>query len=808
MRKNILLLGCLLFFCCIGIGSPFIAYAEEVSQPVEEEPLKILFIGNSFTKGTNLDKGVGEFFCEVAQANGKQVDVTVIKHGGAHLSYYLDTTNYISYYTPLIRTLGSKEFDYIVLQECSLGPVNLLKTEMMPSLLTFKNMLSSFQPEAKVLLYMTHGYEENEVVYLNGLKQLLSEDDIQKYAQAGYMYAAEKTGYDVVPAGMYFRRARLLYPEMEMFMGDKKHPNYNGYFLIASAFYQALYGEAPESTVASMSTYVEEGTQEKLYKALIGGISLNATYKLVLPGDTFDLTVGFAGIPEEAVTWSSLNEKVATVINGRVVAVSTGETAIVAESASKLRAVCWVQVEDKALHDNLLRFQRENIIGDIGERVKVLPEYSDSVNPGDIKWSSKNGVKASISADGTVSGMAAGRSKIEAKDLKSGKSASYYYFVRCGIVEGLSATILNNGVKDPATSDISLSWKSVENATKYNIYRAEAVNGPYEYIGKSTATEYIDKGIQNNNMYNYKVTACTGYSLCESSLDKSNSIQAVALGRITNLAVLENTNEHLLLTWDKSPYSQEYILYRSTSKSSGYKVIARIKGASQTTYDDTTVKAGKRYYYKIKAASIYGNLTFKSPVSDRLSDKVDVLRVPPKSISVKAVADAKKCTLKISWSKVSNGHLYKIYRTNLQGNKTVQVGVSTGTSFLDSTVKKNNTYTYYVTACNKMGKCESPRSVKRKGAAVGKVTLKSVKNTSDGITLRWTRNRKADGYIVYRSKNNKKYKKIATISKNKQLKYVDNTAKPGKSYYYKVTAYKKINRKVFNSPYSRRRKLK
>lgn len=46
------------------------------------------------------------------------------------------------------------------------------------------------------------------------------------------------------------------------------------------------------------------------------------------------------------------------------------------------------------------------------------------MNPGDITWSSKNAVKVSISPDGMVTGLGAGRSKIEAKDLRSGKSVT------------------------------------------------------------------------------------------------------------------------------------------------------------------------------------------------------------------------------------------------------------------------------------------------------------------------------------------------------------------------------------------------
>jgi fibronectin type 3 domain-containing protein len=42
----------------------------------------------------------------------------------------------------------------------------------------------------------------------------------------------------------------------------------------------------------------------------------------------------------------------------------------------------------------------------------------------------------------------------------------------------------------------------------------------------------------------------------------------------------------------------KYVVYRSTSKSKGYKII----GESETlTYEDLTVAKGKTYYYKVVA---------------------------------------------------------------------------------------------------------------------------------------------------------------------------------------------------------------
>ncbi|MCR5206967.1 MAG: right-handed parallel beta-helix repeat-containing protein, partial [Eubacterium sp.] len=56
-----------------------------------------------------------------------------------------------------------------------------------------------------------------------------------------------------------------------------------------------------------------------------------------------------------------------------------------------------------------------------------------------------------------------------------------------------------------------------------------------------------------------------------------------------------------------------YKIFRSTKKSSGYTVIATLKGFKKNRYSDETAEKGKRYYYKVavyrqyKNTLIYGN---------------------------------------------------------------------------------------------------------------------------------------------------------------------------------------------------------
>lgn len=56
-------------------------------------------------------------------------------------------------------------------------------------------------------------------------------------------------------------------------------------------------------------------------------------------------------------------------------------------------------------------------------------------------------------------------------------------------------------------SNVNMSWKKVNRATKYKIYRSTSKNGKYHYIGYSNKTTYTDKKLTKKKTYYYKVKA-------------------------------------------------------------------------------------------------------------------------------------------------------------------------------------------------------------------------------------------------------------------------------------------------------------
>ena len=90
-----------------------------------------------------------------------------------------------------------------------------------------------------------------------------------------------------------------------------------------------------------------------------------------------------------------------------------------------------------------------------------------------------------------------------------------------------------------------------------------------------------------------------------------------------------------------------------------------------------------------------------------------------------------------------------------------------------------------------------------------KVTKLTVSSKKKKAFLKWKKNSKATGYEIYRAtKKNGKYKKIRTIKKASAATFTDSKVKKGKTYYYKVRAYKTVKGNKANGKFSAVRKVK
>ena len=124
---------------------------------------------------------------------------------------------------------------------------------------------------------------------------------------------------------------------------------------------------------------------------------------------------------DKTVTWTSSNERVATVRNGVVTAVSEGKATITAKAGSK-QATCEVTVLHTVVEVASVTLDKENATVMVGETVTLKATVNpDNADDKTVTWTSSNEAVAVVT-DGVVTGIALGEATITA--TAGGKTAT------------------------------------------------------------------------------------------------------------------------------------------------------------------------------------------------------------------------------------------------------------------------------------------------------------------------------------------------------------------------------------------------
>ncbi|MBQ9060853.1 MAG: fibronectin type III domain-containing protein [Firmicutes bacterium] len=173
---------------------------------------------------------------------------------------------------------------------------------------------------------------------------------------------------------------------------------------------------------------------------------------------------------------------------------------------------------------------------------------------------------------------------------------------------------------------------------------------------------------------------------------------------------------------------------------------------------------------------------------------------PDAPASLKAAASYDSA--KLTWTEASSADGYELWQK--AGSEEYQLLARVKTNeFTAADLLTGTKYSWYVQAVSAENAHSKFSQAVSATPALAKVTGIKAKAGKKQATITWKKAAGASGYVVYRAtKKNGKYKAVKTITRPATVKFVNKKLKKGKKFFYKVRAYRTVNKKKVYGAYS------
>ncbi len=272
--------------------------------------------------------------------------------------------------------------------------------------------------------------------------------------------------------------------------------------------------------------------------------------------------------------------------------------------------------------------------------------------------------------------------------------------------------------------------------------------------------------------------------------------------KISKVSLSKKTTNSLTLSWNKLDDVTGYKIYKYDSKSEDYEYLKTIKGASTTSFTDSNLTDATVYKYKVRGYKTVDGNAYNGFISNSFAESTKV-----KTVSNLNLKTRNATSLELSWDKVKNADGYRIYRldTNTDTYKLVKtINNNTTTSYKHSNLVSATNYYYKVKAFKYLNGSNRYSDYSSRLKATTRplqpsVILNSTKSKS--IKVSWTNiSKRATGYEVRMSTSkNGTFNSIGTTTNTSFTKV--NLTK-GKTYYFKIRAYRIVDGQKIYSLYS------
>ena len=365
--------------------------------------------------------------------------------------------------------------------------------------------------------------------------------------------------------------------------------------------------------------------------------------------------------------------------------------------------------------------------------------------------------------------------------------------IKKSTVKTLSSDTLGTTSSITATktaTSVTLNWNAVPGADGYRVYRK--TSSGWLTLGHTTRLTYTENSLKANTKYTYAVKAYVLDGATKVFAPKYKTLDVTTskatLGTTSKITATKTTSS-VTLKWNKVTGATGYRVYQKTA--SGWKTLAN---TTKLTYTVKSLKAGTKYTFAIRAyVTKSGKMT--------LAPKYKTIDVTTTSSSAKPAqvknlkATPTATTVKLTWSKVSGVKGYYVFSYNSKTKKYTSLGKTTGTTYTVKNCKANTAYQYAVQAY----KVSGGKNVFGKVSSVVKVTTLlatptvKISSTKGKANLIWNDIAGESGYAIYMATSkNGTYAHLANYKAN-STQATKSKLTSGKTYYFKIRAYKTVN---------------
>lgn len=346
---------------------------------------------------------------------------------------------------------------------------------------------------------------------------------------------------------------------------------------------------------------------------------------------------------------------------------------------------------------------------------------------------------------------------------------------------------------DPAS--ISLSWTDVAGASYYQVYRAVSSTGTYSLVKTTGYLSFSNTGLSTGTSYYYKVRAYRNVGTTRIYGAFSAPVKVVPVPGIPDdLTAVSTGAQSSMVNWAAAEGASGYQLWQSTSASGSYLLAGT---TSSTSFANMGLMAGTTYYYKVRAYKTIGT----SRVYGTYSSPVSVKPVPFAPSSLTAASSGYN-SIKTSWSAVAEADGYEVARSLSATGSFAVIASTAELTYSNKGLSAGTVYYYKVRAYTEVGDTKVYGDYGTAKSAVPTPgtpqNFTAVRASSTSIKLSWSSVPGASYYQIYRATSSTgAYTLVKTTS---YLTYTSTALTTGRTYYYKVRAYRNVGTtKVYGS---------